>query len=299
VRVGLIGRTRILLDTARRVQQAGNELAFLYTTTPAGYEAAGVEDFERFGADQGVPVFADNQIADRADELSADICLSLNWLTLLPQRFLDGFPHGVLNAHAGDLPRYRGNATLAWAILNGEREACLTIHRMVEELDAGPILLQRRRPIDETTDVGDLFAWLEREIPDAFVEALDQVRRGTAVLRPQDDTVRPLRAYPRKPEDGRIDWSASTEQVMRLVRASSRPFAGAFSFLEDGTRVTIFRARPHDPGHDFLAVPGQVCLRVDGNPVIATGDGMIELVEVDGGEDVKRAISRSLRNRLV
>jgi len=296
MRVGLIGRTHWLLDTARLAKEHGHELAFLATAPAAPGYRVGEDALRAFAAQETIP-FSDHLRLNTLD-LVADVVLSVNWTTVLRQPFLDRFPHGVLNAHAGDLPRYRGNATLNWAILAGETEACLTVHRMVEALDAGPIALQRRRPIGPDDDMTTLTAWLDEVVPASLVKAVDLLEAGQLEFRAQDPAVRPLRVYPRVPDDSRIDWSKSADDIVRLVRASSPPFAGAFTHTPEGERVTIYRAKVHEPDHDFLAMPGQVCYSVAGNPVVAAGSGMVELLKCADDDATKRRILASLRNRL-
>lgn len=297
MRVGLIGRTHWLLDTAHLVLERGHEIGFICTAPSSPETRAGVPEFQAFAETHGIPFFAEPRISGL--DLTADVCLSVNWVTVLRQPFLERFPHGVFNAHPGDLPRFRGNACLNWAILAGEDEAVLTVHRMVEELDAGPIALKRRRPIASEDDIATLYAWLDEEIPAGLIETLDRLAKGTLDLRPQDPSIRAMRVYPRKPQDSRVDWSDTAERILRLVRASTSPFGGALTRLESGEEIAIHRARVHIPDHDFLAVPGQVCFAVGGNPVIATGDGMLELVELVDDGPAKQLILRSLRNRLV
>jgi methionyl-tRNA formyltransferase len=115
--------------------------------------------------------------------------------------------------------------------------------------------------------------------------------------------VRPSRMFPRRPEDSRIVWAAPTRTVLALIRASSTPFPGAFTDLEGTERIHILRARRYRPDYDFYAVPGQVCLRLGGNPVVATGDGMIEIEDCRASgldpAEAKALIGRSLRNRLI
>jgi methionyl-tRNA formyltransferase len=295
VRVGLIGRTRWLLAAAELALQDGHEIAFI-CTTPDASGGAGVEDFRSFAEPRGIPLHIGTRLSHL--DLDAEVCLSVNWVTVLRRPFLERFEHGVLNAHAGDLPRYRGNATLNWAILNGERQACLTVHRMVEELDAGPIALKVYRPILPDDDMTTLSAWLDQVVPESLVAAVNGLREGTLRFTLQDPSIRPLRVYPRRPEDSRIDWRASAEEVVRLVRASAPPFAGARTELDDGREVIVIRARRVVPDFDFLAVAGQVCFVSDGNPVVAAGDGMVEIVECVDDEATKGAILSSLRNRL-
>ncbi len=154
--------------------------------------------------------------------------------------------------------------------------------------------------MNEETYIGDIYAWFGTEIPLAFVEAIARLS-GHGFLQ-QDLAVRPLRTFPRRPEDARIDWRAGTRNILALVRASSHPFEGAATTLEGREIVRVFRATHFRPDFDFLAVPGQVCLSRGGNPVIATGDGMVEIEEcasaLGGSHKTKRAILSSLRNRL-
>ena len=80
----------------------------------------------------------------------------MNWLTMIAQSTLALFPWGVLNAHAGDLPRFRGNACPNWAILNGEPLVGLCIHEMIPELDAGPVLLRAHFPLSDDIYISDV-----------------------------------------------------------------------------------------------------------------------------------------------
>ena len=305
MRIGIVGRTRWLLDAARAAVAAGHEPVFVYTCRTEAYYGVGEADFERLAAELGVPFFNGLTImqdVERLRALGADVCLSANWITVLREPLLSAFPYGLLNAHAGDLPRYKGNACPNWALLNFEPRIGLTIHRMTEDLDSGPYLLKKFLTVDETTYIGEVYDWLDRTVPLAFVEALGRLPQPGFVE--QDTSVRTLRTFPRRPEDGRIDWTRSRRDVLALVRASSHPFDGAFAFLEDEPEpVRIFRARAFDPGCDVLAVPGQVCMRTPlGRPIVAAADGLLELEECRfgdlEGDDAFARIHRSLRNRL-
>ncbi len=115
-----------------------------------------------------------------------------------------------------------------------------------------------------------------------MVRSVEDLNEGT--LKPEPQSADPddvLRTFPRRPEDSRLDWSWSTERILRMIRASSHPFAGAISYLEGERRVTIWRAERHDYATRFLAVPGQVCLKSDEHPVIACADGMVRLTDVE------------------
>ncbi|HRV99378.1 MAG TPA: hypothetical protein P5201_12345, partial [Aminobacteriaceae bacterium] len=110
-----------------------------------------------------------------------------------------------------------------------------------------------------------------------------------------------LRCYPRKPEDGRIDWNRSAEEILRLINASTKPYAGAFTYLK-GERVRIWSARIGALPCPSCFVPGQVLWKnEDGSVAVGTGNSgvlLLDEVQKDAGEPCKAAeMVRSLRER--
>jgi methionyl-tRNA formyltransferase len=261
-------------------------------------------DFKHYASSLGIPFFdildLESKIND-ISELKADICISMNWLKIINKNFLSIFPLGILNAHAGDLPRYKGNAAVNWAILNFEKEVAITIHKMVEELDSGPYLSKEFLKIDHKTYIGDIYAWLESTIPKKFVEAMDLIHVKEFIE--QDKKVRTLRTYPRNPSDSKINWSWDNKSVLAMIRASSHPFNGAFCFL-NGTdlKVDIFRASEFNTEFDVCAIPGQVCFKVGELPVVSSRNGLIIIEECFISDfsvsESMKYITQSLRNRL-
>lgn len=123
MKTAIIGRTAILYDTALRLIQSGHEIACTLTAKEAPEYTRTAEDFRKFADRAKAPFEMDGRIAEFPDFLQraeADIAVSMNYAGVVPQSIIDLFPLGVLNAHGGDLPRHRGNACQAWAILNGE-----------------------------------------------------------------------------------------------------------------------------------------------------------------------------------
>jgi UDP-4-amino-4-deoxy-L-arabinose formyltransferase/UDP-glucuronic acid dehydrogenase (UDP-4-keto-hexauronic acid decarboxylating) len=293
MRFAALGRTRMLLDGIRACVAAGHEPAFIATAPAAPEYDVREDDFRALAAELGC-VFA----ATLEEGVHADVAISVNWPTLIDPGFLARFPHGVLNGHAGDLPRFRGNACPNWAILQGESHVVATVHEMAEELDAGPIVLQDALPLSDETYVGDVYAWMAATFPRLFAEALTGLESGTITPRPQSGQA--LRCYPRRPEDGWIDWSQPADRIARLVRASAEPFAGAFSAL-DGEPITIWRAHAAPLREPSLGVPGQVMAIGAGEVDVLSGGGRLVLETVEtasaGRVPAPDAI-RSTRSRL-
>ncbi|HEY0027531.1 MAG TPA: formyltransferase family protein [Allosphingosinicella sp.] len=302
----MIGRTEILYDAAERLVADGHEIALVVTAREAPEYTKTAEDFEALAAQTGAAFIRTARIAEIRERILAlgpiDIAVGMNYPGLIPKSITDLFPLGILNAHPGDLPRYRGNACTAWAILNGEERAALCVHRMIGgELDNGEIITRDYHAIDGDTTVGTLWDWLRARAPGLFSEALAALERDPSFVleyqseRPEDI----LRCYPRRPEDGRIDWRQSAVAIDRLVRASHKPLPGAFCFLEE-RRLTVWDARPVDDGERFLAIPGQVTRIGNGSIDVATGEGKVRIsrIEADGEAVAPDQLIRSLRTRL-
>ena len=302
----------LLLRTARVLHDEGHEIGLVGTCRAEAFYGTDESAFEAFACEVGAPFFNDARInsPEQVADLRRSACeigVSINWLTVLREEACTAFPRGVLNAHAGDLPRFRGNACPNWAILMGEPHVGLCIHQMEPgELDSGAVFLRDRYPLDATTYIGDVYTWLERRIPEMFRETIERLERGAIEATPQStDTKAALRCHPRRPEDARISWQWDAGSISRLVRASSRPFDGAYSFLEGERRITVWKASIAEPATPFLAVPGQV-LGADAcdYPLIACGNGAIRLedIEIDGNQNpgaARTAILKSLRQRLI
>lgn len=304
MRVAIIGRTEILYDTALQLQAAGHKIVCILTAKEASEYRRGADDFRALAEQWAIPFVSSARIREHRDFLAqaqADIAVSINYSGVIPEEITALFPLGILNAHGGDLPRYRGNACQAWAILNGEEKIGLCIHRMIgDELDSGDIIARDYLPIDINSTIGQAMDWIERVTPSLFVDALIQLQRDPEFIleRQSKNPSLALRCYPRRPEDGRIDWRKPALDVVRLVNASGHPYAGAFCFHE-GRQLTVWEARLGD-GERFLAVPGQVTAITAEYLEVATGVGKVRLTRLahDGVPVRPAAVCKSIRSRL-
>ena len=269
MKLAVLGRTHWLLDSARRLYEAGHEIALVATGKAAPEYRATEDDFRAF-ADEVDAAFA----FDELPPSDADLAVSVNWPRLLTREQIGLSPQGVVNAHAGDLPRYRGNAAPNWAIINGEDRVGLTLHLMDEGLDSGPVLAKRYFPLGPRTTIGDVYAWLDESIPEMFVDVVASLEAGSLEPMPQDESLA-LRVPRRRPEDSELEWTRPAVELDRLVRASSQPFAGAFGTVE-GRRVTVWRARV-EPGS---GAPGEL-VRHGEEQAVATSEGLLVLEEFE------------------
>ena len=310
MKIAILGRSSLLLNTGRLLHKQGHSIKLVGTADEEQYYTAGVRDFEAFAEEVGAIFFRDHKLnsENRIKQLvesEAEIEVSINWPFILKEKVCGALTFGILNGHAGDLPRYRGNACPNWAILNGENKIGLCVHVMEpNKLDSGPVLARAYLDNTNNTYIEDVYNWMDHKLPELFSESIKGLAKGTLIPKPQPENPDlALRCYLRRSDDNQIDWKDSSENIHRLIRASSRPISGAFTTLEGVGRLTIWRAEEFEHPGKIFAVPGQILFNHEEDPIIACGTGALRLTEIflDGVENslAKKEVGRRVRSRLI
>jgi methionyl-tRNA formyltransferase len=186
---------------------------------------------------------------------------------LLPSEVLDLPRLGCVNVHASLLPRHRGASPVAGAILAGDRETGVVTMKVVPELDAGPVYLERRIPIGDQEDAASLSERLAREGGDLLVETLRGLDAGSLVARAQEGEATYTRPLTRA--DGGVDWTLPADEIERRLRAF-RPWPGLHGEI-GGERVKILDLERAD-GIVSAREPGSVW-QERGRTLVAAGGG--------------------------
>lgn len=210
--------------------------------------------------------------------LRPDLIVSTVFGHRLPAELLALPRHGAVNLHPALLPRYRGTSTPNWMIWNGEREGGWSLHRMVPELDAGPILAQAGFPLDESDDVNTFIAKAGSAIPAVWEAAWPRIERGDAG-EPQDE--RQASYFGQMPEELRvIDWHEPASLCERRVRtwAGGIGIPGAIAEIE-GRKVRILKARAGEGTSAPLSpAPGALLSQGGGTLRVQCGDLPLEIL---------------------
>jgi methionyl-tRNA formyltransferase len=233
--------------------------------------------------------------------LAPDISVVVAYGHILPREVIDLPALGTLNIHASLLPRHRGAAPIQAAIREGDAETGVTIMQMVPALDAGPVILALRTPIEADETSGELQLRLAELGAEAIVEALVLLGLGKAVPAPQNEALA-TRAAKVARDDARLAFDAPSERVARLVRAYD-PKPGAWSVV-NGLEVRCFGAREvTSPGSSVAGLathapaPGEVIEAGERGLVVACGVGAVRIADVHPAGQKRLAAAQWARGR--
>jgi methionyl-tRNA formyltransferase len=223
----------------------------------------------------GLPVLQPERVraagwAERLRDFAPEVAVVIAFGQILPRPVLDVPRRGSINVHASLLPRYRGAAPIAWAIIRGESETGITTFQMDEGMDTGAILLQRAVAIEPDETAGELAGRLAEIGAGVLIETLAGLDTLTPVA--QDAAAATLAPRLRK-TDGALDWTRPASELAARIRGLN-PWPGAFTTTALG-RLLLWRARAR-PG---TGEPG-VLTAADGALRIGTGAGLLEPLEV-------------------
>jgi methionyl-tRNA formyltransferase len=283
MRIAFMGSPDFAVPALRALHAAGHEIACVYAQPPRPAGRGQKETpcpVHRAALDLGLPVRTPARVKRDAVEhaafaaLDLDVAVVAAYGLILPEAMLDAPRRGCLNIHASLLPRWRGAGPIQAAILAGDAETGITIMRMEEGLDTGPMLLREATQIGPrmtTPEVHDALAAMGSRL---ILRALNE--NPAPVPQPEAGvTYAPKIAK----EDGRLDWTQPAEALDRRIRALT-PWPGCF-FHHGAEVIRVLAAEPAEgqgaPGTvlDVQAQPGS-----EGGPVIACGTGALRLLRL-------------------
>ncbi len=226
-----------------------------------------------------------NRIRVRAPiiALEPEILVVADYGQILNTNTLAMAPRGAINLHGGLLPKYRGAAPINWALFHGETETGVTVIQMTPELDAGPILMQTKVPIDPVENAEDLEKRLAEFGVQTVLDALDGLEAGTISPQPQDQSQASLAPRLEKSQ-GAINWSLPAQNIRNQIRAFV-PWPKSFTFWQrdsqEPLRVIVNRATvvAQDQASS-PPTPGVVIQALGDELVIACGQDALQLNEV-------------------
>jgi methionyl-tRNA formyltransferase len=271
----------------RTIIATGGELGFLTLITICSeidikgvltdYSSTKVIDWAK---ERNIPLFIGNprkgNFTTKVEFLvDIDILISINYLFIFEKRLI-ALPKIVsMNIHGGKLPLYRGRAPHIQALINGEKEVGVTLHKIDEGCDTGDIILQRVLELSNVITGGEILSLFTKIYPEMILEALSMIRQNSLKFSPQEHK-RATYYEKRKPEENEINWDWNSIQIYNFVRALTFPYPGAFTRFM-GKKIIIWKVEIISETFNSNIVNG-VVLAMEGECLkMKVSDGVIKI----------------------
>ena len=228
---------------------------------------------------RGIKIIKGNPRIGRIPSLPIfDLLLSVNYVFILPKRILDRARLAAFNIHGSLLPKYMGRTPVTWTIINDEVETGITVHEMVPDVDCGPIIYQEKIEITNDDTGGTLLSKISARYPFILNNVIQKLLKNNISRTPQNLNKRTFFGK-RESVDGLIDWRWSARKVYNWVRAQTKPYPGAFGYV-NGKKYRFWWVEevssmfaPKKRVGSFFKVKGALC--------IACGQGAVRVVRYD------------------
>ncbi len=298
LKVVMMGTGTFAIPAFQALIESGHQVLGLYTQpdrTGRGHHRHS-HPMKELALEHGIPVFQPEKIntpesLEELQNLEADVLLVAAYGQILSQKLLDIPKQGAFNLHASLLPKYRGAAPILYAIRNGETKTGVALFRIERKLDSGPIAAMVETPIGARETTGEVQDRLAALAAPLAMQFLQEIEAGTLQETPQNHAEATFAPTLDK-QEGAIDWTQSTFQIGCHVRAM-QPWPSPFSFLhhseQQPLRLLILAVETLttedldslNVGPELLnSTPGTVIFASTKKVIIRTGDGILELKQV-------------------
>jgi UDP-4-amino-4-deoxy-L-arabinose formyltransferase/UDP-glucuronic acid dehydrogenase (UDP-4-keto-hexauronic acid decarboxylating) len=209
--------------------------------------------------------------------INPDIIFSFYYRKMISRVILDLPKIGAFNLHGSFLPAYRGRCPVNWVIINGEAQTGVTLHYMIDKPDAGDIVGQKAVAIellDTAKTLYDKLCGAAKELLDELVPLI----KSNQIPRRKQNLAEGSYYGGRRPEDGRIDWNKSADDIYNLIRAVTEPYPGAFALLDNDEKIIIWWAQP--VVSEEAVIPGKLII-ANKAVLVLTGENAIKLMDIE------------------
>lgn len=304
MKIVFMGTPDFARDSLRAIVEAGHEVA-LVVTNPDKPKGRGMKlvpsDVKKYAIEQNLEVVQPTKVKNNPEfveqlkNINPDVICVVAYGKIIPKEILDIPRLGCINVHGSLLPKYRGAAPIQWAVLNGDKETGITTMFMDEGMDTGDMINKEVVQIGDDETTGELWDRLSVIGANLLVKTLSDLENGTYAREKQGDnfTVAPMI----KKEMAKIDWENQTSSEIKNLVRGLNPFMGAFSFLND-KKIKIWKVEKlaeksdKEPGTVLISDPKE-------GLVIATKDGTISVLEIQGENSKRMSISDYLRGNKI
>ena len=281
-KIAIAGAVNSSLETlCKLIEHQCNICAVLALDPEKSARVSGYKDLKSTAENYKLPSkyfrnINDNDVFDYLDEKKPDLLFVVGLSQLVKKRLLNLPAYGSIGYHPTKLPKGRGRGAIAWIIL-GKAPGAATFFMMDEGMDSGPIVCQEPYQVTQNDYAQDVIDKVVQSIGKALDKLLPEINNGK-LLPVQQNEQEATYLGRRKPQDGLIDWTKSANEIHRLIRATSSPLPGAYTFYEN-EKVKINKASIEPI--EYIGIPGRILKIEKESILVATGMGALWLTEYD------------------
>lgn len=236
-----------------------------------------------------IPVFEphnlknDEEFFKQFKHLSPDLCIVAAYGKIIPSQYIEIPKHGFINIHPSLLPKYRGPSPVQAAIMNGDEETGVTIMKIDERMDHGPLLENRKWKIESGKYYIEIEKKLAKEGAELLIETLPKYISGELKPREQDHYQATFTKLLKR-DDGRIDWNRTAEEIYNQIRALN-PEPGTWTIWKS----KVFNIKEAQPLYlEVEPLSAGIVVKVDGDIAVTTSKCYLILkqIQLEGGKEM-------------
>jgi methionyl-tRNA formyltransferase len=247
MKLGFVTCVKLGLSCMEAIYKAGGELQVVITLKDSSAKnKSGRIYLDEFCKNNSINLVKiehinDDDVIHVIKKYNLDWLFIIGWSQIANKRLLNTPKLGVLGMHPTLLPKGRGRASIPWAIIKGLEETGVTLFRLDEGVDTGPILSQYKIPLTDSTTATELYASVNNAHVNLITDIVPKMLNESIKLKEQDNSSA-TEWESRVPTDGEVDLKGSVVTAERLVRATTKPYPGAFIMI-NGQKHIVWKAR--------------------------------------------------------
>lgn len=247
MKLGFVTCVKLGLSCMEAIYKAGGELQVVITLKDSSAKnKSGRIYLDEFCKNNSINLVKiehinDDDVIHVIKKYNLDWLFIIGWSQIANKRLLNTPKLGVLGMHPTLLPKGRGRASIPWAIIKGLEETGVTLFRLDEGVDTGPILSQYKIPLTDSTTATELYASVNNAHVNLITDIVPKMLNESIKLQEQDNSFA-TEWEGRVPTDGEVDLKGSVVTAERLVRATTKPYPGAF-IMVNGQKHIVWKAR--------------------------------------------------------
>ncbi len=227
----------------------------------------------------GIDSINEKKNIDRLKKINPDIIFVIGISQLIKKEILDIPDYGCIGFHPALLPKDRGRAVIPWTILKEKPKTGVTLFYMTEGMDDGDIIVQEEIEVDARETARTLYDKVIKKLRQVIRNNIEDILNNRIEARSQNEREATYCAK-RTPKDGLIDWRESAVEIDKLIRATTHPYPGAFTYHKN-KKLIIWSSELIEEDN-FTAKPGQRVEIIEGKGVkVKTGKGLVLIKEVE------------------